>query len=87
MTENQILLILLALMGIVLVAAQSHRRKMARLRREKIAEQVQRIEAANKPGYRLPDSGMETLIKDGVVTYRRRRARARQKTKEVKKRR
>ena len=73
MTENQILLILMALIGIVLVAAQSHRSKMARLRRERIAEQVRRIEEANKPGHRLPDSGMETVIKEGVVTYRRRR--------------
>ena len=40
---------------------------------ERIAEQVRRIEEANKPGYLRSDDYMETIIKDGVVTYKRRR--------------
>lgn len=42
-------------------------------KRKKIEEQIRKVENANKPGYRTPEEDMVTVIKDGVVTYRRRR--------------
>ena len=42
-------------------------------RRRKIQEQVKRADIANQPWYRPPDDNMDAFIKDGVITYRKRR--------------
>jgi len=48
---------------------------MRKQRRERIEEQVQRIEIANDPNYQRPDDEMEATIKDGVIIYRKKKKR------------
>ena len=48
---------------------------MRKQRRKRIEEQVQRIEKVNDPNYQRPDDEMETTIKDGVITYRKKKKR------------
>ena len=62
-------LVVLVFVGMVIV---NNRNKQ---RQKKIEEQVRRIERANEPSYRARENGMETTIKDGVITYRKRRKR------------
>jgi len=42
-------------------------------RRRQIDEQVRHVKLANEPGYKAPKDDMEVFIKDGVITYRKRR--------------
>ena len=60
--------------GVVVLAGVLILRQRREQRRRKIALQVERMELANKPGYRPPGhDGMQTSIQDGVITYRRKR--------------
>ena len=80
---NEIEIVLGGCVGLIVVLffiAQWRKRKEERQMR--IDAAVERVELANKPGYRSPgDSSMRTTIKDGVITYRKDRSQKKDKDK------
>ena len=72
---SQILIILSIVVFLVLFIIVDKKRTENRIKRQKrIDEAVERIREANKPGHRPPDH-FQTFIKDGVITYRKKKDR------------
>lgn len=71
MNETEIILGgCIGLIAVLIIIAYWWKRKEQR--QKKIAEQVERVRLANRPGYRPPGwRSMRTSIKDGVITYKK----------------